>query len=410
MMMGGRGAGKTATAARYVHEHVHGPPCLPGVPGGHWISIVAPTLGDAVTSGCYGPSGLRMHDPGLKVVQGVGGAIARWSNGTEAKLFGAHSPEDVERFRSGGNRCLVWAEELGAWRYMDDAWEQIRYGLRVGPRPHAVISTTPKNRKLIKKLLKDPRVAVTRAITSDNPHLDEDVKRELFEDYGGTRMGRQELYAEILEDVEGALWSQELIERTRIDLSELPRKLTMVKVGVDPGGKGTDNADETGIVVVGMVPKWQPPGQPYDDRPHGFVLADYSVRGKPDVWAKAAIKANRDYEANGIVAETNNGHDMVKHTLRTYAPALPVEEVHAYRGKAQRAEPVFSLYEQGRMHHVGHFPVLEDQMSTYDVMEPDPSWSPDHMDAMVYAATKLLVSRSMAGKSTVRDSRLRGRR
>lgn len=410
LLLGGRGAGKTAASARYVHEHVNGPPCLPGVPGGHWIGIVAPTLGDAVTSCCYGPSGLRAHDPGFKVTQGVGGATGRWSNGAEAKLFGAHSPEDVERFRSGGNRCLVWGEELAAWRYMEEAWEQIRYGLRVGPRPHAVVSTTPKNRKLIKKMINDQSTAITKAITSENPHLDEGVKKRLFEDYGGTRMGRQELYAEILEDVEGALWNNDVIDRHRIELLDLPSRLHIVKVGVDPGGKGTDNADETGIVVVGMVPNWQPPGQPYDDRPHGFILADYSIRGKPDVWAKRAVSAFKDYEANSVVAETNNGHDMVKHTLRTYDPALPVEEVHASRGKAQRAEPVYSLYEQGRMHHVGNFPVLEDQMCTYDVMDPDESWSPDHMDAMVWAATKMLVSKSMLGKSTVRDSRLRGRR
>lgn len=334
------------------------------------------------------------------------------TEGPEVRVYDLTVEEHHEFYANGFlvHNCLVWGEEMAAWRYMDEAWEQIRYGLRVGPRPHAVVSTTPKNRKLIKKLISDPTTSITKAITSDNPHLDQGVKRRLFEDYGGTRMGRQELYAEILEDVEGALWDTELIERSRISLDELPLRLHIVKVGVDPGGKDTDNADETGIIVVGMVPNWQPPGQTWDSRPHGFILGDYSVRGKPDVWAKAAIRANNDYEGNGIVAETNNGHDMVKHTLRTYDPTLPVEEVHASRGKAQRAEPVFSLYEQRRMHHVGDFPILEDQMCTYDVMDPDPSWSPDHMDAMVWAATKLLVSRSMAGKSTVRDSRLRGRR
>lgn len=332
--------------------------------------------------------------------------------GPEVRVFDLSVRDDHEFYANGFlvHNCLVWGEEMAAWRYMEEAWEQIRYGLRVGPRPHAVVSTTPKNRKLIKKLISDPTTAITKAITSENPHLDEGVKKRLFEDYGGTRMGRQELYAEILEDVEGALWTQRLIDEHRISLDDLPSRLQIVKVGVDPGGKGTDNADETGIVVVGMVPRWQRQGWPMDDQPHGFVLADYSVRGKPDVWAKAAIKAYRDYEANSIVAEMNNGHDMVKHTMRTYDGTLPIEEVYASRGKAQRAEPVFSLYEQGRMHHVGHFPVLEDQMTTFDVMDPDPTWSPDHMDAMVWAATKMLVSKSMLGKSTVKDSRLRGRR
>lgn len=410
LLLGGRGAGKTAAAARYVHDHVHGPPCLPGVPGGHWIGIVAPTLGDAVTSCVYGPSGLRAHDRGVKVTQAAGGAMVRWSNGTEAKLFGAHSPEDVERFRSGGNRCLVWAEELAAWRYMDEAWEQIRYGLRVGPRPHAIASTTPKARKLIKKLLLDVNTAVTRAITSDNPYLDEGVRSRLFEDYGGTRMGRQELYAEILEDIEGALWSTEMIERSRITLDELPRKFDRIVVGVDPGAKETENSDETGIIVVGYTRQYTPPHQHLDARSHGFVLADYSVRGKPEKWAKAVLQAYDDYGANLVVVEINNGGDMISHTLRTYRDTLPIKTEHASRGKAQRAEPVASLSEQGRLHMVGHHPKLEDQMTTYDVMDPDPSWSPDHMDAMVWAVTNLMVSQTMARSSTVEDTRLRKRR
>lgn len=409
LLLGGRGAGKTAASARYVHEHVHGPPCLPGVPGGHWIGIVAPTLGDGVTSCCYGPSGLRRHDPGLKVSQGVGGAEVRWSNGATAKLFGAHSPEDVERFRSGGNRCLVWAEELAAWRYMEEAWEQIRYGLRVGPRPHAIASTTPKNRKLIKKLIADPDTAITSAITSDNPHLDEGVKKRLFEDYGGTRMGRQELYAEILEDVEGALWTAEMIERYRIPLGQLPRQLDQIVVGVDPAAKDADNSDDTGIIVVGMVNQWKGAVQG-DGRSHGFVLADYTTSGNPEVWAKAAIQAFDDYGANRIVVETNNGGDMIKHTLRTYRSTLPIREVHASRGKVQRAEPVSTLYEQGRVHHVGMHAKLEDQLTTYDVKDPDPSWSPDRMDALVWALTDLMVSESLLRTSTMRDHRLRKRR
>jgi phage terminase large subunit-like protein len=409
LLLGGRGAGKTAASARYVHEHVHGPPCLPGVPGGHWIGIVAPTLGDAVTSCVYGPSGLRAHDPGVKVTQAVGGAMVRWSNGTEAKLFGAHSPQDVERFRSGGNRCLVWGEELAAWRYMNQAWEQIRYGLRVGPRPHAIVSTTPRNRELLKKLIKDPTTAITKAITSENPHLDENVKRRLFEDYGDTRMGRQELYAEILEDIEGALWTAAMIDDHRIKLQELPKHLDQIVVGVDPAAKDAENSDETGIIVVGYVNRWEGLITP-DTRSHGFVLGDYSVKGKPDVWAKAVLRAYDDYGANKVVVEINNGGDMIKHTLRGYRPTLPVKEEHASRGKVQRAEPVSVLYEQGRVHHVGSFPKLEDQMTTYDVIDPDDSWSPDHMDAMVWAFTNLMVTPGLTRTSTVQDRRLRKRR
>ena len=152
MLMGGRGSGKTHAASRYAYEHAMGPACLPHVRGGHWTSLVAPTLGDAVTSGIEGPSGIRAWDADGKLGNPSGGTQYTFSNGAQMKLFGAYKKEDIERFRSGGNRCFVWAEEMAAWRYLVEAWEQIRYGLRVGPRPHAIISTTPKSRRLIKIL------------------------------------------------------------------------------------------------------------------------------------------------------------------------------------------------------------------------------------------------------------------
>lgn len=419
LLLGGRGAGKTAAAARYMHEHINGPPCVSGVPGGHWPAIIAPTLGDAVTSCVNGPSGLRLHDPGVKVSQTVGGAMVRWSNGVEAKLFGAHTPEDVERLRSGGNRCIVWAEELAAWRYIDDCWQHMRYGLRLGPRPHVVASTTPKNKTIIKKLVKAylsgevteelGRVVVTKATTNDNPHLPKHIKAMLFADYGGTRLGRQELFAEILEDVEGALWTPSIIEDGRIGFSQMPQNLDLIVVSVDPPAKQT--GAECGIIVQGVKHRYKPiADDPEQKLSHGFVLADCSLYGSPNEWGMAVVEAFDDWGANTVVAEVNNGGDMVKATMRNIRDTLPVEEVHASRGKAIRAEPVVALYEQTRWHHVGNFPMLEDQQTSWDKDDPPDDWSPDRMDALVWGAWKLAVGRSQAYTHKMADRRLRGRR
>lgn len=412
LLLGGRGSGKTAAAARYMHEHLMGPPCLPHVPGGHWCSIIAPTLGDAVTSCVNGPSGLRAHQPGLKLRQTAGGTIVRYPNGAEAKIFGAHTPEDVERLRSGGNRCFTWAEELAAWRYLEECWQHMRYGLRIGPRPHVVVSTTPKSRKLIKDLAKSPEkeVAVTHATTRENPHLDERVKRDLYADYEGTRLGRQELLGLILEDVEGALWKTDWIEGNRIDFSKLPDDFDRIVVGVDPAA--SKGGDETGIVVVGMVS----PGNYYSqermlwDASHAFVLADYSLNGTTAEWAKQVIKAYHDWGANSVIAEVNNGGEMVAHSIQVYDTSIPIRVAHASRGKDKRAEPIANLYEKGRVHHVGAFPELEEQMTTWDRDDPDESWSPDRMDAMVWAIHALMVSGKNVNQSQANDYRLAGRR
>lgn len=415
VLAGGRGAGKTASAARYVHELVHGPPMIDGVPGGHWISIVGPTLGDAVTSCVLGPSGLRKWDPGIKVVNSTGGTIVRWSNGVEAKIFGAQSPDDVERFRAGGNRTFVWMEEFAAWRYMEEAWQQIRYGLRSGLWPHCLITTTPKPRKILREIWNqakesaeneeiDPIYVMTQATTRDNPHLDDRVKKMLYDDYGGTRLGRQELSGELLEDVENALWVSQYIDDQRITIHKCPPQFDRVIVAVDP--QAEESGAETGIVVGGSLRHWK---GTEPQRPHAYVLGDETVKGTPDVWAKAAVTAYHDYEADYIVAEINNGGDMVKYTIQSIDTNVPVKVVRASRGKAARAEPVALQYEQGRVHHVGFFPELEDQMTTFDPLEP-PETSPDRMDAVVWLISELLIGYRDTIQSEARDHRLRGRR
>lgn len=414
MLFGGRGSGKTAHAARYVHDHVHGPPCLPNVPGGHWISIVAPTLGDAVTSCVEGPSGLRAHDPGIKTLNRPGGIVAKWSNGCEAKLFGAHSPEDVERFRAGGNRCLVWAEEMAAWRYLVESWQQIRYGLRSGPRPHAIASTTPRSKKLIKDLVAESKEDHSKVIISHgkmtaNPYLIDEVKDQLLKDYGGTRMGRQELDGELLEDVEGALWSAEVIEEHRVEQRNAPKDFDRVIVAIDPAA--SENGDEHGIVVVGIKYGWYDfTYTKYPELTHGFILEDCSLNGLPNKWGKRAIKAYKEWGADCIIAETNNGGDMVLNVILGLDETVPVRKVHATRGKAKRAEPVSALYEQGRVHHVGMFAKLEDQMTMWDPIDEDGSWSPDRMDALVWAITEGMLDTTVTTARKGKDTRLKGRR
>lgn len=403
LLLAGRGAGKTDACARYIHEHVYGPPCLPG-PVPHWIGIIAPTHGDAATS-CYaGPSGLRVHSPEARMTTVQGGTVIRWPNGSEAKIFGAHSPEDVERLRSGGNRCTVWAEELAAWRYLDDTWDQMRFGLRTGPRPHWIASTTPKPRALIKKLVAGEirNVQLTRATTYDNPHLPEDIREALEDAYGGTQIGRQELYAEVIDQDENALWSRPMLDAGRLRPDEVP-PLLKKSVGVDPsGGRG-----EQGIVVVGkaLVPRAvDDPHAPLKQRTpltHGYVLADRTCHLSPDGWGRRAVQAAVDYEADDICVETNFGGDMALNTIRSAADAMgvhiPIKKVTATRGKKVRAEPVSALTEQGRWHMVGTFPELEDQMCEW---YEDLDWSPDRLDAMVWPAWHMrIVKPTMTGVS-----------
>jgi predicted phage terminase large subunit-like protein len=378
LLLGGRGCGKTAACAAYLDAHVNGPPCIPGYPGGHRPAIIAPTLGDALESCVDGPSGLKAHNPRVTSVQTTGGTFVRWPSGTRAKLFGSYTPEDVERLRAGGNTCLIWCEELAAWPKLDAAWTHMQLGLRLGPRPHAVASTTPKPRRLLKTLLADPTTVVTRAATADNPYLPERIRASFYGRYAGTRLGRQELAAELLTDTPGALWTYAMFE----DRRPAP-DLARVVVAIDPAVTATSESDDTGIVVAGLG---------VDGR--GYVLADRSCRLSPNGWARRALAAYDTFHADRLVAEVNNGGDMVEATLRTVwrdsqrGGMLPYTKVHASRGKVTRAEPVAALYEQGRVSHVRVFEDLEEQLTTWT---PESGTSPDRLDALVWALTWLLL-------------------
>jgi phage terminase large subunit-like protein len=291
-------------------------------------------------------------------------------NGATATAFSADEPDRLR----GPNHDLAWCDELAAWRY-PEAWDMLTFGLRIGDHPRVVVTTTPKPTLLIKNLMTREDTHVTRGSTFDNSaNLAPAFLDEVTARYEGTRLGRQELHAEILDDVDGALWSRDMLDDHRV--TETPA-LTRLVIAVDPAISSTAESAETGIIAVGV-----------DDRQHGYVLHDRTTRGTPHEWAQQAVALYHTLKADRIIAESNQGGDMVKHTLATVDPNAPVRLVHASRGKRTRAEPVAALYEQGRIHHVGAFNDLEDQLCSW---VPGEGASPDRLDALVWGFTELLV-------------------
>lgn len=404
LLNAGRGTGKTDACAAVMDGHAQGPACIPGVPGGHRMGIIAPTLGDASDACVNGPSGLRAHNPHVREATRKGGTVVRWPSGAEAKLFGAYNPDDVNRLRAGGNRCFDWYEEFAAWRHLEDAWSQAALGLRLGPRPRAIASTTPKPRMLIKALLrvaghtkpdgsvfdltgsteivqrlaevaKPGEYVVTVARTDQNPYLRAEVREQYHDQYAGTRLGRQELEGEVVEEIEGALWSAESIEAHRIAGEDRPTLRRLV-VAVDPSWGTT--ADECGVIVA---------GRGFDGR--GYVLDDLSCRSAPADWGAVVRDAYRSWKADRVVAEVNFQAEQVRLVMQTVDPSLSFKELRATRGKQQRAEPVAALYEQGKVSHVGRFGLLERQLTEWVPGESE--FSPDRLDALVWALTELML-------------------
>lgn len=362
LLLAGRGAGKTRSGAEWVRQQVER--------GARRIALVAPTAADVRDTMVEGESGLlAIHPPRERPTYEPSKRRVTWSNGAIATLFSADEPDRLR----GPQHEAAWCDELAAWRYLEDAWANLMMGLRLG-QSRAVVTTTPRPIRLLRDLLQRDSVAVTRANTRANlGNLSRTFRDQIIAQYEGTRLGRQELDAEILDDVPGALWTRDLIEATRVQQAP---DLRRVVVGVDPAATGSDTADQTGIVVVGLGRDG-----------HGYVLGDYTLRATPDGWAQEAARAYHEHEADRIIAERNQGGDMVTHTLRTVDSRLPVSTVHASKGKVTRAEPVAALYEQGKVHHVGRHDSLEDEQCIYDGSGD----SPDRMDALVWAVTELML-------------------
>ena len=273
-----------------------------------------------------------------------------------------------------------WADELAAWRFGQEAWDNLMFGFRLGDDPRGVITTTPKPIKLLLDIIADPHTVVTRASSYENrANLAPAFFDAIIRKYEGTRIGRQELEAELLEDVPGALWARPLIEASRIGIGQL-RADTFVRVvvAIDPAVTAGDDSDETGIIVAALTRTG-----------HVFILDDLTCKESPLTWAKIAVNAYVSRRADRIIGEVNNGGDLVEANIRAVAPNVPYRGVRASRGKAVRAEPIAALYEQARVHHVGTFPQLEDQMCSF--VPGSDQKSPDRMDALVWAVTELLI-------------------
>ena len=364
LIMAGRGFGKTRTGAETTREWVK--------QGFRYVNLIGATADDARDIMVQGESGiLAVCPPWDRPEYKPSQRKLIWPNGAESLIFTADEPERLR----GKQHEKLWADELGAWRY-PDAWDQAKFGLRLGSNPQALITTTPRPTALVKGLLADSATHVTRGNTADNrANLAPSFFDAILKRYEGTRLGRQEIDGELLDDNPNALFRRADIDAGRV--REVPQ-LSRVVVAIDPAATSAEGSDETGIVVAGVVTS----GDIY-------ILADRSVHASPEGWARAAIAAYDEFEADRIVAESNNGGEMIAAVIRSIGSRVPVELIHASRGKAIRAEPVAALYEQHKVHHVGSFAALEDQMVEFDPSIP-PDKSPDRMDALVWAVTKVM--------------------
>lgn len=351
------------------------------------VALIAPTAGDArevmvegqsgLLSVCWDrdtdhkgrPLGRPVYEPSKRRVT--------WANGAIATTFSADEPDRLR----GPQHHVGWCDELAAWRYAQEAWDMFQFGLRLGDAPQAIVTTTPRPTPLVRAIMSDPGTVMTRGSTYANranlakAFLDKIVKR-----FEGTRLGRQELHAEILDDVQGALWTRAMIDAAQIRV--IP-ELRRIVVAVDPSGtKGAeDDGDSIGIVVTGIGVDGL-----------CYVLADRTCKLSPDGWARRAVAAYHEFKADRIVAERNFGGAMVEAIIRTVDPSVSFREVTASRGKVARAEPVAALYEQNRVRHLGGMPELEDQMCSFTSDGYLGTGSPDRVDALVWGVSDLMLT------------------
>lgn len=373
MILGGRGAGKTRAGAEWVHGLASGE--IPGIGTDGRIALVAENLSDGREVMVDGISGIvtvaRRGRPAYEASR----RRLVWPSGVVAHVFSAEDPDSLR----GPQFSAAWCDELGKWRHAQETWDMLQFALRLGSRPRQLVTTTPRPTALILSLVKDPATAVTRATTHDNArNLAPGFIAAIEARYAGTRLGRQELGGELIADREDGLWRRAQIEALVIRGHGPLRRIV---VAVDPPA-GIGRGSCCGIVAAGI-----------DETGRAVVLADGSVEGvSPTDWARAAARLYRRFDADAIVAEINQGGEMVETVLRTAEPTLPVRKVRATRGKWLRAEPVAALYEQGRVVHAGHFPALEDQMCDFGADGLSSGASPDRLDALVWALTDLMLT------------------
>lgn len=379
LVLAGRGFGKTRCGAEWVRSIACGK--TPLSPGTHRrIAIIAETAADARDVLVEGESGiLSVHPKDFRPSYEPSKRRLTWPNGAIGTLYNAVEPDQLR----GPQHDAAFCDELAKWRYARETWDQLQFGLRLGNDPRQIITTTPRPIPILKEILAASTTVVTRGSTYDNKaNLAEAFVKQIIAKYEGTRLGRQELNAEVLDDLPGALWTRDMIDAKRIRTAP---SMIRVVVAIDPSGTGgdADDGDSIGIVVA---------GKGIDGR--GYVLADRTCKLSPDGWARRAVQAYREFGADRIVAERNFGGAMVEHVIRTVDKNVAYKEVTASRGKVARAEPVAALYEQGRVSHVGSFPELEDQMCMIASDGYIGEGSPDRCDALVWALTELMLDGS----------------
>jgi phage terminase large subunit-like protein len=363
LALAGRGWGKTETGAQWIREQVEA--------GVKSIALVAETQKDLEEVMVRRLVSIYPDNPPKVRYKPV---RVEWPNGATALGYNGTEPNQLR----GPEFEIAWVDELAKYRYARETWDMLQFCMRAGTHPRVLVTTTPRPIDLIKAIASnmEGKVHVTRGRTSDNrANLAPGFVEKITQRYEGTRLGRQELNAEILGDIPGALWTQATLDTFRaVRAPDLAR----VVVAIDPAVTSEEDSDEHGIIVAGIA-----------DDAEAYVVEDASLRGTPLDWAKQALVKYRMHQADALVVEVNNGGDMIAHTIRSLDPNAKVKEVRATRGKHVRAEPIAALYEQGRVHHVGSFPELESQMTQMTNDGYQGTGSPDRLDAAVWALTDL---------------------
>jgi phage terminase large subunit-like protein len=375
--LAGRGWGKTRAGVEWVRHQIKS--------GKKRIAAVAPTNSDIRRVMVEGESGfLNVCWKGDKTYRGGKLGYPNWSptnrtltweNGAKVEFYSA---EDPERLR-GPQFHAAWADEVAAWRNQQDVWDMLQFTLRLGRKPRVMVTTTPKPTKLMRALIASPQSHITRGSTFDNiDNLAKPFLETIKKEYEGTRLGNQELYAEMLEEADGALWTTEVLDGCTVEQKDIP-ELNRIVVSIDPAVTSKTESDMTGLIVAGI-----------DVNGIGYVLEDATDRYSPAEWAAKAISLYKAHSADRIVAERNQGGDMVRRTLEAEDEAVPIRLVHASRGKMARAEPISALYERGKVKHAKGLDELETQMRTWEPLGS--MGSPDRLDACVWALTDLMLN------------------
>ena len=367
LILAGRGFGKTRTGAEWIRERVES-----GL--SKRIALIGKTPADVRDVMIEGESGLINISPPYNMPNyEPSKRRLTWDNGAIAQTFSSYEPDQLR----GSQFDTAWADEMASWEYPEETWDNLMFALRLGEKPQVCVTTTPKPLQLLINLRDAKTTVLTKGTSYDNrENLNQQFFDSILSKYKNTRLGMQEIYAEILEESDNAMWKREWLDEGR--LIDAPEDLERIVVAIDPAVTSKKTSDETGIIVAGK-----------DSEGKFYVLNDSSARYTPSAWSEKAIMLYNQYECDKIIAEVNNGGQLVEHTLRTQSQSenVPYKSVHASRGKRTRAEPIASLYEQGKVHHVGNFERLENQLCNWEANSGDPS--PDRLDALVWALSEL---------------------